>query len=143
MASQDPTAAAPSPPGLVDLLREILADGLRVGRAELNLVRAEGIAAGKRGARAAGLLAGAVVAVFLTIVFLLGAGAEALGGLLGHRWLGWLVVAALSLAVAAVLGWLGYRTVKRTIAEGRRVGAAVKEDLEWLRELPRQRASGS
>ncbi|MGO8685612.1 MAG: phage holin family protein [Candidatus Dormibacteria bacterium] len=142
MASQDPVSAVPAP-SLVDLLREILADALRTGRAELNLVKAEGVAAGKRGAIAVGLLAGAALAVFLVIVLLLGAAAEALGGLLGHRWLGWLIIAGLSLVVAATLAWLGYRMVRRTIAEGRRVGATVKEDLEWLRELPRQSASGS
>jgi hypothetical protein len=142
MASQDPQTAVPSP-SLADLLREILGDALRVGRAELNLVKEEGVAAGKRGALAAGLLVGAAVAAFLFLIFLLGTAAEALGGLLGHRWLGWLIIAVLSLAAAAILAWLGYRMAKRTIAEGRRVGTTVKEDLEWLRELPRQSANGS
>jgi hypothetical protein len=143
MATQDPPSTTSSPASLVDLLREILDDALRVGRAELNLVKVEGIAAGKRGALAAGLLAGAAIAAFLVVVFLLGAGAEALGGLLGHRWLGWLIVAGLCLLLAAIMGWLGYRMVKRTIATGRRVGATLKEDLEWVRDLPRQSANGS
>jgi hypothetical protein len=144
MASRDPSAsAAPSSPPLVDLLRAILDDALRVARAELKLVKVEGIATGKRGAIGVGLLAAAAVSAFLVVVFLLGAAAEAIGGLLGHRWLGWLIIAGLCVLIAVALGWLGYRTVKRAIAEGRRVGATVMEDLEWVRELPKQSANGS
>ena len=141
MAQQDP-ATVPAP-SVIDALREILADGLRFVRAEIGLVRARGTATAKRAAFAAALLAAAAFAALLVIVFLLGAGAEGLGGLLHHAWLGWLIMAGLLLAVGALLGWLGYRMLKRTIAEGRRVGATVKEDLEWVRELLKQNANGS
>jgi hypothetical protein len=52
-------------------------------------------------------------------------------------------MAGVVLVVVGVLGGLGYRMVKRTIAEGRRVGATVKEDLEWVRELLKPNANGS
>ena len=141
MARQEP-AATPRP-SVIDALREILADAVRFARAEVGLVRVQGTATAKRAAFAAALLAAAALALLLVVVFLLGAGAEGLGGLLHHPWLGWLIMAGLLLAVAALLGWLGYLMLKRTIAEGRRVGATVKEDLEWVRELLKQNANGS
>jgi hypothetical protein len=134
----------PSPaPSLHDSLRELFHDTVRFARAEVNVVKAEGIEAGKRGALAVGLLAGGAVAILLMLVFLLGAAAEALGGLFDRPWLGWLCIAGLVLVVAAILGLLGYRTLRRAIAEGKRVSATVKEDLEWVKELPRQSANGS
>ena len=137
MAPQEP---APVPaPSVIDALREILADGVRLVRAEIGVVRAGGIATAKRAAFAAALLAAAAIAALLVIIFLLGAGAEGLGGLFHHPWLGWLIMAGLILVVAALLGGLGYLMLKKTIAEGRRVGATVKEDLEWVTRLPRQR----
>jgi cytochrome c biogenesis protein CcdA len=141
MAQQEP-ATVPAP-SVIDALREILADGLRFVRAEIGLVRARGTATAKRAAFAAALLAAAAIAALLVVVFLLGAGAEGLGGLFHHAWLGWLIMAGLILVVAAVLGWFGYLMLKKTIAEGRTVGATVKEDLEWITRLPRQRENGS
>ena len=38
---------------------------------------------------------------------------RALGGLLGHPWLGWLIVAGLILVIGAILGRLGYVMLKR------------------------------
>ena|ERR1017187_1516552 len=141
MAHQVP---APSPsPTVIDALRGILGDAMRFARAEVGLVRAEGSATAKRAAFAAALLVTAMLALLLVVVCLLGAGAEGLGGLLHHPWLGWLIIGGLLLAIAALLGWLGYRMLRRTIAEGRRVGATVKEDLEWVRELLKQNANGS
>jgi cytochrome c biogenesis protein CcdA len=128
---------------VIDALKAIFADAVRFARAEVGLVRARGTVTAKRGAFAVALLAAAVLAVLLVVVFLLGAGAEGLGGLLHHPWLGWLIMAGLLLVIAALLGWLGYLMLKRTIAEGRRVGATVKEDLEWVRELLKQNANGS
>ncbi len=141
MASLEP--ASNPRPSVIDALRGILADAMRFARAEVGLVRAQGTATAKRAGFAAALLAAAALALCLVVVFLLGAGAEGLGGLLHHPWLGWLIMAGLLLVVAALLGWLGYRMLKRTIAEGRRVGATVKEDLEWVRELLKQNANGS
>jgi phosphatidylglycerophosphate synthase len=144
MAAQDaPATASPARAPLIAALREILSDALRFVRAEVGVARAEGTRAAKRAALAAGLLASAAITVLLVVIFLLGAAAEGIGGLLHHRWLGWLIMAGLLLAVAAILGGLGYLTVRRTIAEGRRVTATMKEDLEWAKELLRQNASGS
>ena len=126
-----------------DALRGLLDDLARLGRAEIGLVRAQGMRAGKHGVIALGLLLGAGLGLLLTLIFLLGAAAEEIGSVLGHPWAGWLCIAGLTLVVALVLGGLGYRMLRRAITEGKQVGTTVKEDLEWLSELPRQSASGS
>ncbi|MGA2283097.1 MAG: phage holin family protein [Candidatus Dormibacteria bacterium] len=143
MATQDPPPDAPSRTPLIDALREILADTLRFARAEVGLVRAEGTATAKRAAFAAALLAAAAIAVLMVVALLLGAGAAAVGGALGHPWLGWLIMAGFVLVVAALLAGLGYRMIRGAIAEGRKVGGSVKEDLEWVRELVKPNANGS
>lgn len=124
-------------------VRELVGDALRFGRAELNLVRAEGTRAGKRGAIAAALLATAAAFGFLVLIFLLCAGAAAISEVTGIAWLGWLCIAGLSLAVSGVAGLAGFLRLRRAIRDGKQVGSIVKEDLEWLRELPRQNANGS
>jgi hypothetical protein len=143
MASQDAPPAASPGAAVIASLRQIVADALRFVRAEMGLARAEGGAVAKRAAIAAGLLAAAAVGLLLSAVLLLGAAAEAIGGALHHPWLGWLIMAGVLLVLVGVLGGLGYRMVKSTIAEGRRVGATVKEDLEWVRELLKPNANGS
>ena len=142
MAEKTDSPPAPDAP-VIDVLRGVAADGMRFVRAEIGLVRAQGTATAKRAAIAAALLAAAVLALLLVVVFLLGSGAEGLGGLLHHPWLGWLIMAGLILVVGAILGWLGYRMLRKSIAEGRRVGTTVKEDLEWVRELLKPNANGS
>ena len=143
MARQGTDAPPAAAPSVIDALRGIVADVVRFVRAEIGLVRAQGTATAKRAGFAAALLVAAALALLLVVVFLLGAGAEGLGGLLHHPWLGWLIMGGLILIVGAVLGWLGYRMLRRSIAEGRRIGTTVKEDLEWVRELLKQNASGS
>ena len=143
MAGTEAPHAPSAYAAVIAALREILADGQRFVRAEMGLARAEGTAAAKRAAIAAGLLAAAAVGLLLSVILLLGAAAEAIGGALHHPWLGWLIMAGLLLVIVGVLGGLGYRMVRRTIAEGRRVGATVKEDLEWVRELLKPNANGS
>jgi hypothetical protein len=130
-------------PPVREALRELVSDILRFGRAELHLVKAEGTSAGKRGAIAAALLGTAATFGFLLLIFLLGAGAVAIGEVTGMAWLGWLCVAGLTLVIGAIAGLIGFRMLRRAIREGRQVGSIVKEDLEWLRELPRQNANGS
>jgi cytochrome c biogenesis protein CcdA len=132
-----------SPASVRDVVRELVADTLRFGRAEINLVKAEGTRAGKRGAIAAALLGTAAVFGFLVLIFLLGAGAAAIGEATGMPWLGWLCVAGLALAISGIAALAGFIRLRRAIREGKQVGSMVKEDLEWLRELPRQNANGS
>lgn len=126
-----------------DEVRELLGDALRFARAEVTMVRAEGVEAGKRGAIGAGLVAGAALFAVLLLVCLLGAAAAAIGGALGHPWLGWLCAGFLALVIAGALAGAGYRLLRGALSEGKRVGSTVKEDLEWVRELPRRGANGS
>ncbi len=132
-----------SPPSVREVARELVADALRFGRAELNLVKAEGTRAGKGGAIAAVLLGTAATFAFLVLIFLLCAGAAAIGEATGMPWLGWLCIAGLALLISGIAGLAGFARLRRAIREGKQVGSMVKEDLEWLRELPRQNANGS
>ena len=128
---------------LVGSLRDLLADAVRLVRAEIGLVRAQGTATAKRGGIAAGLLAAGGVFAFLFFVFLLGAAAAAIGGALVHPWLGWLIVAVALLAIAGTLALIGYHQMRKAVEEAKQVGTTVKEDLEWLRQLPRRNANES
>ena len=127
---------------VIDSLRDLLADSIRFIRAEIDLARAQGTDAAKRAAVAAALLAVGGIAAFVGLVFLLGAGAAAIGGALHHPWLGWLIVAAALLAAAGALALIGYRRMKKAVTEAKQVGTTVKEDLEWVRQLPRRNANG-
>jgi uncharacterized RDD family membrane protein YckC len=133
----------PTPPPLRATVAGLFDDAKRFARAEIGLVRAQGIQAGKRIALAAALLATAALCLLLLVIMLLGAAATAVGDALGMPWLGWLCVAFLMAVIAAVAGLIGFRAARGGIAEGKRVGATVKEDLEWLRELPKRSGSGS
>ncbi len=126
-----------------DEVRELVDDALRLARSEVGMVKAEGMEAGRHGALGAGLMAGAALFAVLVLVCLLGAAAAAIGGALGMPWLGWLCAGFLALVIAGALAGVGYRVVRRAISEGKRVGSTLKEDLEWVRELPRHSANGS
>jgi cytochrome c biogenesis protein CcdA len=128
---------------LLDTLRDLLADALRLLRAEIGLLKAQGAGTAKRGAIAAALLAAAGAGTFVFVILLLGTAATAIGEALGHLWLGWLIVAAFVLVVAGGLALIGYLQMRKAITEAKQVGTTVKEDLEWVRQLPRRNANGS
>src|SRR5487761_1241896 len=127
MTVHEARRATPSHQTVIDSLRQILADALRFVRAELTLVKAQGIAAGKRGGIGAALLMGAGVMGFLVVALLLGAAAAAIGEAFGQPWLGWVIIAGGGLfvaggfwVVAALLAGVGFRPLRRAVAEGRR-----------------------
>ncbi|MGI8848514.1 MAG: phage holin family protein [Candidatus Dormibacteria bacterium] len=137
-----------APPGttrqsVLDVLRGLLTDVVRFGKAEFTLVKAEGAEAAKRSAIGIGLLVGAAIFGLLLVIFLFGAAAEAIGTLLNHQWLGWLIVAGFFLIITVVLALLGIGRVRGAIKEGKEVASIVKEDLSWVKELPKRNGSGS
>ena len=137
------TQEAPTKQSVLEVLRELLHDFARFARAEVNVLKAEGKEAALRGIKAIAFFAVAAIFALLVLIFLLGTAAEAIGGWLNHPWLGWLIMAALFLVAAGVLGLAGYRRLRSAISEGKQAASIVKEDLEWVRQLPKRNMHGS
>ena len=127
--------APPTSQSVIDVLRGLLADVIRFGRAEFKLVQAEGKEAAVRALIGSGLVAAAIGFFGLFFVFALGAGAVEVGQLLGLPWLGWLIFAGVFLLIALVIGWLGIRRIKSGIREGKGAFTTVREDLEWVKQF--------
>jgi Putative Actinobacterial Holin-X, holin superfamily III len=125
------------------IAREVVDDAVRLARAEIELAKAEAIAGLKRVAVAAALFALAGVFALFMIIFALGAVPTALAGRLFSGWVWWLLTAAVFLLVAAVLGWLGYRSLRRGIGRGKELVGSVKEDVAWFKRLTKRNASES
>ncbi|HSP10612.1 MAG TPA: phage holin family protein [Candidatus Dormibacteraeota bacterium] len=125
------------------IAREVADDAVRLARAEIELAKAEAIAALKRLAIAIGLLAGAgVFALFMTISAL-GAVPTALAGRVFSGWTWWLLMAAFFLIIAALLAMFGFRSLKRGIGTGKQMVGSVKEDVAWLKRLTKRNAKES
>jgi small-conductance mechanosensitive channel len=125
------------------IAREVADDAVRLAKAEIELAKAEAIAAVKRVAVAAGLFAAAGVFALFMAIFALGAVPTALAGHVFSGWTWWLLMAALFLLLAALLAALGFRSLRRGIGTGKRLVGSVKEDVAWLKRLTRRNAKGS
>ncbi len=125
------------------IARAVADDAVRLARAEVELAKAEAIAAVKRIAIAAGLFAGAAVVALFMAVSALGAVPTALAGHVFSGWTWWLLMAALFLIVAALLAMLGFRSLKRGIGTGKQMVGSVKEDVAWLKRLTKRNAKES
>lgn len=135
--------APPTRQSVIDILRGLLADGIRFVRAEIRLVVAEGKDAAKRAAIGVALIVVALGFLFLVAIFGLSAGAIAVGDALDHPWLGFLIFAGGFLLITVLLGFLGYRRIKGAVAEGKGAFTTVKEDLEWVKQLPKRNGNES
>ncbi len=125
------------------IAREVADDAVRLARAEIELAKAQAIAAIKRVAVAIGLFAGAGVFALFMAIFALGAVPTALAGRIFAGWAWWLLTAALFFLVAALLGLVGFRSLKRGINSGKRLVGEVKEDVAWFKRLTKRNASES
>jgi len=125
--------------GLKDLGREITSDAVRLVRAEINLARAE-LADTLKGLRSAIVLLAATATILLfTMVAVLGAFADGVGGkFLGSAWKGWGILAVVFLLAAAFLGYRGYRAIRRSIGGARNAVGTLKEDATWVKLLIRR-----
>jgi hypothetical protein len=125
--------------GLRDLLRQVTDDAVRLARSEVNLVLVQAAEAAKRAAVAAALLAVTALLLLLMLIFALAALPERFGpALFGDSWKGWGVVAALFLLAAATAGAYAVRRLIGVAREARNTLNSIKEDVEWVRQLPRQ-----
>jgi small-conductance mechanosensitive channel len=125
------------------IAREVADDAVRMARAEIELAKAQAIAGVKRVAVAAGMFAGAAVFALLMAIFALGAVPTVLAGRIFAGWAWWLLMAALFLLIAALLGLLGFRSLKRGIGSGKQLVGSVKEDVAWFKRLTKRNAKES
>lgn len=125
------------------IAREVADDAVRLARAEIELAKAEAIAGVKKVAVALGLFAGAGLFALFMAIFALGAVPTALAGRVFAGWTWWLLTAALFFLVAALLGLVGFRSLKRGINTGKTLVGSVKEDMAWFKRLTKRNAKES
>jgi hypothetical protein len=125
------------------IAREIADDAVRLAKAEIDLARLQAIASIKRFAVASGMFAGAAVVLLMMVIFALGAVPTALAGRVFSGWVWWLLMALLLLLAGALVGFLGYRSLRRGIGGGKELVGSVKEDVAWLKRLTKRNASES
>jgi hypothetical protein len=111
-----PTSAAPGPPrrSLIDLITSIPTLVTNLVTREIELVKAEMLAKIKALGIGAGLIAGAVVILLGMLGVLLTAAILALGQVM-PGWLAALLVAAVLLIIAVILGLIGYSVLKKGV----------------------------
>jgi hypothetical protein len=134
---------APDSTDPITLARQVVEDGIKLARAELNVVASEL-------KRAVIQLAIAIALIMAASVFLLIGVIEALGALpsglniLGSEWARWAALGGIFLILALVLIYFGQSRARKAIKRGRKnVQETLKEDAEWLRELTKRSVSGS
>jgi hypothetical protein len=128
---------------IATIARAVADDAVRLARAEIELAKAEAVAAVKKLAIAVGLFAGAAVFALFMTVSALGAAPTALAGHVFSGWTWWLLMAALFLILAALLAMLGFRSLKRGIGTGRQMVGSAKEDVAWFKRLTKRNAKES
>lgn len=116
-------------PTIVDLVRSAAEDGATIVRGEIELAKAEVKQNAQRAGKGAGMFAGAAFLGFTAWFLLTFAAAFGLVAAGLPIWAGMLIVAAVYLLIAAVLGLLGKREVDR-IKGLQRTQATVKTTID-------------
>ena len=101
---------ADSRPSVGELFSEVAADLSTLMRQEVQLAKAELRQSATRGGKGAGLLAGAGVSGYMVLLFASVAAWWTIGDAIGHGWSA-LIVAAIWLIIAAILGLTGRREI--------------------------------
>jgi hypothetical protein len=99
-----------SRPSVGELFSDVAADLSRLIRQEVELAKAELRQSATRGGKGAGLLAGASVSGHMVLLFASIAAWWGIGDAIGHGWSA-LIVAAIWLIIAAILGLMGRREI--------------------------------
>ena len=123
---------------LGDLVHRITEDTTRLVRLEIELAKAQAKESAIRSLKAGVFLGVAATCALLGIIYALGAAPAAIGSGLDHPWLGWLIFGGFLLAAAAISGYIGYRRVMATVRSTKEAVGTFKEDLEWVKELPKR-----
>jgi Putative Actinobacterial Holin-X, holin superfamily III len=131
-------AAGVSEEDLSALGHRISEDAVRLVRLEIELAKAQAKETAMRFLWAGVWLGIALSCVILGIVYALGAIPEAIGPPLHDEWVGWMVFGFFLLLVGGVCGFVGYRRVMRTVRSTKDAVSSIKEDIVWVKELPRR-----
>jgi uncharacterized membrane protein YqjE len=137
----DSTPGDPAVPSVGELVREASEQMSALIRAEVELAKAELSATAKRAGVGAGFMVAAVSVLLVALPFLLVALAEVLVAVGLPRWSAYLIVVGFFVLLAAVLGLIGIRLVKR-LRKPERTIEAVKETARWARH-PTETGSGT
>jgi hypothetical protein len=107
----DPAVPPPeSPPSVGELFSDLAADLSTLMHQEVELAKAEVRQSATRAGKGAGLLAGAGISGYMVLLFASVAAWWGIGDATGHGWSA-LIVAAIWLIAAAVLGLMGRREI--------------------------------
>ena len=123
---------------LGDLVHRITEDTTRLVRLEIDLAIAQLKDSALRSLKAGIFIGVAVTCIVLGMIYFLGAAPAAIGSALGHPWLGWLIFGVFLFVIAAICGLVGYRRVMATVKTTKEAVGSFKEDLEWVKELPKR-----
>ncbi len=126
----DPTRTVPQPdpqPSVGELFSDVAADLSTLMRQEVELAKAELRQSAARGGKGAGLLAGAGVSGYMVLLFASVAAWWGIGDATGHGWSA-LIVAAIWLITAAVLGLMGRREISAV--------SGVPQTAQTVKKIP-------
>ncbi len=110
-----------------ELFSEVAEDLSTLMRQEVELAKAEVRLSAKRAGRGAGMLAGAGLSVWMVLLFISIAVWWGIGDSTGHGWSA-LIVAAIWLVIAAVLGLTGRREISEV--------SGAPQTAQTVREIP-------
>jgi len=136
-------AARVSEEDLSALGHRISEEAVRLVRLEIELAKAQAIESAKRFLWAGAFIGAAVACLVLGIIYALGAVPEAIGPPIHDYWTGWMVFGFFFLLLAGITGFIGYRRVMRTIRSTKQAVSSIKEDIVWVKELPRRHVERS
>jgi Putative Actinobacterial Holin-X, holin superfamily III len=131
-------AAGVTEEDLAALGLRISEDAVRLVRLEIELAKAQAKESALRFLWAGVWVGVALVCAVLGVIYALGAVPEAIGPPIHDYWTGWVVFGAFLLLLAAAFGYVGYRRVMSTLRSTRDAVSSIKEDIEWVKELPRR-----
>ncbi|ARC55568.1 hypothetical protein AS850_00565 [Frondihabitans sp. 762G35] len=136
---------ARKPRSLFGLLGDIPTLVTDLVKGEIALLKQELLAKAKVFGIGAGLVVGALLFLFLMLLCLIGAGIAALS-LVMPLWLAALLVAALFLVIAALLGFVGYLQIKKGLPPlPKKTIDSVKNDIKAVKgvgRIPRSDVGG-
>jgi uncharacterized membrane protein YqjE len=133
IAAQGAPGSAPDPePTIGELVQDVSTHLSTLVHGEIELAKSELTASVKNAGTGAGMFIGAAVIAVFALIFGFVALAEALIAIGLWRWLGYLIVFLLLIAVAGVLVLMGVRKVKRVRAPQRTI-ETTKDTVAFLK----------